>query len=80
MRHAPGSRRVAGWKQTVPRGNTSLAGAGALAASPAARTNCQALAKHIKHVELGNDLNVQMAFAEAMIFPGLKKGHDKIRP
>lgn len=53
----------------VAAGNTSLAGAVALAASVPQRALCELLAKHIQHVELGSNLNFQMAFAEAMIFP-----------
>ncbi len=53
----------------VTAGNTSLAGAVALAASAQARIDSEQLADQVQHIELGTDLNFQMAFAEAMIFP-----------
>ncbi len=56
--------------RVVAAGNTSLAGAVALAASATAREESETLAERVQHVELGNDMNFQMAFAEAMIFPG----------
>ncbi|MBS3733450.1 MAG: DUF4445 domain-containing protein [Phycisphaerae bacterium] len=50
-------------------GNTSLAGAKAVLLSVAARRRAEQLAADATHVQLSQDANFQMAFAEAMIFP-----------
>jgi uncharacterized 2Fe-2S/4Fe-4S cluster protein (DUF4445 family) len=51
-------------------GNVSLQGAKWTLISAAARAEAQRLAREVTHVELSNDPQFQMAFAEAMIFPG----------
>jgi uncharacterized 2Fe-2S/4Fe-4S cluster protein (DUF4445 family) len=50
-------------------GNVSLHGAKRALASSAARARLQAAAAATEHVELSNDMEFQMRFAEAMIFP-----------
>ena len=50
-------------------GNASLAGARWALLSTNARTEAERLARTSRHVELSQDLNFQMEFAEAMIFP-----------
>ena len=50
-------------------GNTSLKGARWALLSTVARKQAEELAKKTIHVELSQDLNFQMEFAEAMIFP-----------
>jgi len=50
-------------------GNTSLAGAKWALLSTAARKEAEKLAAATRHVQLSEDPNFQMEFAEAMIFP-----------
>lgn len=50
-------------------GNVSLHGAKWVLVSVAARDRALQLAKKTKHVELSSDMDFQMAFADAMIFP-----------
>ena len=50
-------------------GNTSLSGAKWALASTVARRRADELARRAQHVELSEDANFQMEFAEAMIFP-----------
>ena len=50
-------------------GNASLAGARYALLSMKARQEAERLARMAKHVELSQDLEFQMLFAEAMIFP-----------
>ena len=50
-------------------GNASLSGARWALASTRARKRAEDLARKAKHVELSQDPNFQMEFAEAMIFP-----------
>ena len=51
-------------------GNASLAGAKLALLSSEQRAQGETLARQVNHVELSTDLNFQMEFAEAMIFPG----------
>lgn len=50
-------------------GNVSLHGAKWVLVSSAARKSARDLAGRVRHVELSADLDFQMAFADAMIFP-----------
>jgi len=50
-------------------GNVSLHGAKWVLVSTAARRKAESIAKTAQHVELSSDMEFQMAFAEAMIFP-----------
>lgn len=50
-------------------GNVSLHGAKWVLVSAAAREKAQSIAAAARHVELSSDMEFQMAFAEAMIFP-----------
>jgi len=50
-------------------GNVSLHGAKWVLVSVLARQKAEDLAQQVKHVELSADMDFQMAFAEAMIFP-----------
>jgi uncharacterized 2Fe-2S/4Fe-4S cluster protein (DUF4445 family) len=50
-------------------GNASLAGAKLALLSSHARTECETLAHQTKHVDLSTNMDFQMEFAEAMIFP-----------
>jgi uncharacterized 2Fe-2S/4Fe-4S cluster protein (DUF4445 family) len=50
-------------------GNASLAGAKLALLSSHARTECDTLARQTKHVDLSTNMDFQMEFAEAMIFP-----------
>jgi len=51
------------------RGNTSLAGARAVALSRQARALAEDLARRTEHIDLSCDPDFQTAFADAMIFP-----------
>ncbi|MCP4455857.1 MAG: ATP-binding protein, partial [Planctomycetes bacterium] len=50
-------------------GNASLAGARLALLSSHARTACDTLARRAHHIELSQNMDFQMEFAEAMIFP-----------
>jgi len=50
-------------------GNASLAGARLALVSSHARAECEILARQTHHVELSTNMDFQMEFAEAMIFP-----------
>ena len=50
-------------------GNTSLAGAKQAALSRGARVRAEAIARQVRHVELSLDVNFQMEYVEAMMFP-----------
>jgi len=50
-------------------GNTSLSGARWALLSTRARKRAEQLARDVRHVQLSEDANFQMEFAEAMIFP-----------
>ena len=50
-------------------GNASLAGARLALLSSHARAECDTLARQTHHVELSQNMDFQMEFAEAMIFP-----------
>jgi len=50
-------------------GNTSLAGAKRAALSRGARVHAEAIARQVRHVELSLDVNFQMEYVEAMMFP-----------
>ncbi|MBN1556042.1 MAG: DUF4445 domain-containing protein [Phycisphaerae bacterium] len=50
-------------------GNVSLHGAKWVLVSTAARERTEQIARNTKHVELSSDMEFQMAFADAMIFP-----------
>ena len=50
-------------------GNASLNGARWALLSTNARKRAEELARRTRHVELSQDMNFQMEFAEAMIFP-----------
>jgi uncharacterized 2Fe-2S/4Fe-4S cluster protein (DUF4445 family) len=50
-------------------GNTSLAGAKRAALSQNARVRAEAIARQVHHVELSLDVNFQMEYVEAMMFP-----------
>jgi uncharacterized 2Fe-2S/4Fe-4S cluster protein (DUF4445 family) len=50
-------------------GNVSLHGAKWVLVSAAARQRAEQLARDARHVELSSDMDFQMAFAEAMMFP-----------
>ncbi|MFP4053717.1 MAG: ASKHA domain-containing protein [Phycisphaerae bacterium] len=50
-------------------GNAALQGARAALLSTAFRTSAEKLAREARHVELSQDMDFQMEFAEAMIFP-----------
>jgi uncharacterized 2Fe-2S/4Fe-4S cluster protein (DUF4445 family) len=52
-------------------GNVSLAGAKLALLSSSARQQAEASARQVRHLELSLDLDFQMEFAEAMIFPDL---------
>ncbi len=56
-------------KQIHYVGNASLSGAKWALVSTSARKQAEALARQTRHVELSQDGNFQMEFAEAMIFP-----------
>ncbi len=53
-------------------GNTSLAGAKRVALSRRARAHAETIARQVRHVELSLDVNFQMEYVEAMMFPKFK--------
>ena len=52
-------------------GNVSLSGAKWALLSAEARLEAERIARHTEHVELSTDLNFQMEFADAMLFPAV---------